>query len=170
MFRSRFHLPILLRSTVVTRFLATMRTLTPVPLLPAPGQGSLITEHALQDIPSPTTPCAPDSGHALGTGQAWPTSRLGLASRGSSDFAHYSQSHQSHQAESSLCRSPPGPLFYGLSFHFQLLSTPPRRDAVTFSYWRLAPPERDSHPPVRAPSQAHECATPWRFSGGRDLA
>ena len=26
--------------------------------------------------------------------------------------------------------------FYGLSFHFQLLSTPPRGDAVTFSYWR----------------------------------
>src|SRR6266481_1425382 len=36
--------------------------------------------------------------------------------------------------------------FYGLSIHFQLLSTSPRGDAVTFRYWRLAPPERDFHP------------------------
>src|SRR5688572_25140936 len=48
-----------------------------------------------------------------------------------------------------------GPQFYGLSVHFQLLSTPCRHDAVTFSYWRAAPPERDSHPPVHAHFQAH---------------
>ena len=48
------------------------------------------------------------------------------------------------------------PLFYGLSLHFQLLSTPCRHDAVTFSFWREAPPERDFHPPVHAYSQAHE--------------
>ena len=48
-----------------------------------------------------------------------------------------------------------GPQFYGLSVHFQLLSTPCRHDAVTFSFWREAPPERDSHPPVHAHSQAH---------------
>ena len=45
--------------------------------------------------------------------------------------------------------------FYGLSVHFQLLSTPCRHDAVTFSFWREAPPQRDSHPPVHAHSQAH---------------
>jgi hypothetical protein len=45
--------------------------------------------------------------------------------------------------------------FYGLSFHFQLLSTPHCQDAVTFHYWRLAPPERDFHPPVHARFQAH---------------
>src|SRR6266542_6468355 len=33
------------------------------------------------------------------------------------------------------------PQFYGLSVHFQLLSTSPHSDAVTFSCWRLAPPE-----------------------------
>src|SRR6185436_6023184 len=49
-----------------------------------------------------------------------------------------------------------GPLFYGLSVHFQLLSTPCRHDAVTFSYWREAPPERDLHPPMHAHFQAHE--------------
>lgn len=48
-----------------------------------------------------------------------------------------------------------GPQFYGLSVHFQLLSTPCRHDAVTFSFWREAPPQRDSHPPVHAHSQAH---------------
>src|SRR3954467_6178847 len=34
------------------------------------------------------------------------TDSLCLAIGGSSDFAHYSQSHQSQQAESSLCRDP----------------------------------------------------------------
>ena len=78
--------------------------------------------------------------------------RLGLrfalfAIGGSSDFAHSQQSRQSHKAVSSSLWGPPlGPSVYGLSFHFQLLSTPPRGDAVTFSYWRLAPPERDFHP------------------------
>jgi hypothetical protein len=47
-------------------------------------------------------------------------------------------------------------LFYGLSVHFELLSTLPREDAVTFSYRRLAPPERDFHPPACAHSQAHQ--------------
>jgi hypothetical protein len=46
--------------------------------------------------------------------------------------------------------------FYGLSFRFQLLSTPRRRDAVTFNSWREAPPQRDFHPPMHAHSQAHE--------------
>jgi len=51
------------------------------------------------------------------------------------------------------------PQFYGLSVHFQLLSTPCRHDAVTFGYWREAPPKRDSHPPVHAHFQAH-----WNMS------
>ena len=45
--------------------------------------------------------------------------------------------------------------FYGLSFRFQLLPTPRRRDAVTFHSWREAPPQRDFHPPMHALSQAH---------------
>src|ERR1041384_2744528 len=49
-----------------------------------------------------------------------------------------------------------GSQFYGLSVHFQLLSTSCRHDAVTFSYWREAPPERDFHSPVHAHSQAHD--------------
>src|SRR5207253_2248322 len=45
--------------------------------------------------------------------------------------------------------------FYGLSIHFQLLSTRHRWLAVTFSSWREAPPKRDFHPPMHALSQAH---------------
>jgi len=101
---SRFHLPAPLGSTVVTRFIATMGTLTPALLLQAPGQGSLITERAFPDIPSPTTPCAPVFRRCflLRTGLApdSPCSAVG----GSSDFVHCSQSHQSHQAVSSLSR------------------------------------------------------------------
>src|SRR5215207_1772065 len=50
-----------------------------------------------------------------------------------------------------------GPQFYGLSVHFQLLSTLRHRSAVTFSCWREAPPERDLPSPVHACSQAHDC-------------
>ena len=57
---------------------------------------------------------------------------------------------------SSYCGSFQTRLFYRLSVHFQLPSTSPRGDAVTFSFWREAPPRRDSHPPVHALSQAHE--------------
>jgi hypothetical protein len=48
------------------------------------------------------------------------------------------------------------PHLYGLTVHFQLLSTSPRGDAVTFRYWREAPPQRDLHPLGHVHSQAHE--------------
>ena len=38
------------------------------------------------------------------------------------------------------------PQLYGLSIHFQLLSTSGHPDAVTFRCWWEAPPERDFHP------------------------
>src|SRR5438093_2125465 len=130
---SRFHLPILLRSTVVTRFVATMRTLTPDPLLPAPDQVSLVHGRALPDIPPPPTPCASAPAMLPVPGRPGPRFAWG-AIGGSSDFAHCSQSRQSHMAVSSLCRGTfLRPLFYGLSVHFQLLSTSCRHAAVTFS-------------------------------------
>src|SRR5438876_9871102 len=52
---SRFHFPVLLGSTVVTRFTATMRTLTPDPLLQHRVRYPWFTKHALPDIPSPPT-------------------------------------------------------------------------------------------------------------------
>ena len=105
-FLSRFHLPVPLGSTVVTRFVATTGTLTPARLLPAPGQVSLIIERAFLDIPSPTTPCAPVLRQCSLFRAGLATDSLGVAIGGSSDFALYSQSHQSHQAVSSLCRRP----------------------------------------------------------------
>ena len=57
-----------------------MRTLTPARLLFAPGQVSLIHEHALRDIPSPPTPCAPVPAMLLCSGQAWPPIRGGWLS------------------------------------------------------------------------------------------
>jgi hypothetical protein len=75
-FPSCFHLPALLRSTLITRFFATTRTLTPVPLLRAPAQVSLIHVPALPDIPSPTTPAPPSSGLASCSGRAWPPIRF----------------------------------------------------------------------------------------------
>jgi len=132
-----------------------MRTLTPVQLPSAPGQGSLVHALVLPDIPSPPTEWRPRGGIAL------LHLRLGLrfvlgTIGGSSDFVHDKQSRQSHPAvSSSYCEPPLGSSVYGLSVHFQLLSTSPHGDAVTFHYWRLAPPERDFHPLAPARSQAH---------------
>ena len=43
---------------------------------PAPEQVSLIHEHALPDIPSPTTRAPPSSGHTSCSGRAWPATRF----------------------------------------------------------------------------------------------
>jgi len=102
---SRFHLPVPLGSTGISRFVATMGTLTPEPLLPAPTQVSLVHGHALPDIPPPPTPCASAPAWLRFPGRLGPrfaSSAIG----GASDFAHCSQSRQSHKAVSSLCRSP----------------------------------------------------------------
>jgi hypothetical protein len=105
-FLSRFHLPVPLGSTVITRFAATTGTLTPARLLPAPGQVSLITKCAFPDIPSPTTPCAPVSRQCSLLRAGLTSDSPCRAVGGSSDFARCSQSRQSHKAVSSLCRGP----------------------------------------------------------------
>ena len=65
---------------------------------------------------------------------------------GASDFVQSQQSQQSYSAVSSSDReSPLDSSVYGLSLHFQLLSTSPRGDAVTFTrierFWRHFPVE-----------------------------
>jgi len=109
-----------------------MGALTPALLLPAPGQVSLITDRAFPDIQSPPTPCAPAPAMLLAPVRL----RLRFAAKahgGSSDFVHCSQSRQSHQAVSSSYRQfIQDRQFYRLSVRFQLLSTSPRGDAVTF--------------------------------------
>ncbi len=76
MFPSRRHLPAPLGSTVVTRFIATTRALTPAPL-------PLSTEAGLLDSLTCTSghsvsnhPMRPCPGHASGSGQALPPIRL----------------------------------------------------------------------------------------------
>ena len=125
---------------------------------PAPSStrtGILDYRSCISRHPVSTHPMRPWPGHASGSGQALPSIR----------FSSYRQfvGLRSLLAVSSVASgriefvSQPlfGPLFYGLSVHFQLLPTPPHGDAVTFSCWRLAPPERDFHPPMHAHSQAH---------------
>ena len=87
-FLSRFHLPVPLGSTVISRFIACMGTLTPAPLLPAPEQVSLIHEQALPDIPSPITPCAPVFRQYFLFRAGLASDSLGKAIGGSSDFVH----------------------------------------------------------------------------------
>ena len=54
---------------------------------------------------------------------------------------------------------------YGPVVHLRQLPTPCRHGAVAFGYRRVnVPPDRDFHPAVCAPSQAHECAAFPRFS------
>jgi hypothetical protein len=87
---------------VISRFPATMGTLTPAPL--PPEQVSLVTPRALPDIPSPITPCAPACWRCFlfqaGLAPDSPSWTIG----GSSDFVHSQQSHQSHEAVSSSFR------------------------------------------------------------------
>ena len=101
-YRSRLHLPAPLGSTGISRFIATTGTLTPVPLLP--GQVSLVSQRALPVVPSPPTPCAPVCRRCFLFRTGLASDSLCRAIGGSSDFAHCSQSHQSHEAVSSSCR------------------------------------------------------------------
>src|SRR5919197_834954 len=88
-FPSCFHLPAPLGSTVISRFIATMGTLTPVLLLPAPGQVSLVHElcasrHSVST--HPMRPCAGDASVPVRLGHRF---ALGAAG-GASDFIHCS--------------------------------------------------------------------------------
>ena len=69
------------------------------------------------------------------------------------DFALNPQARRVHPAES-------GSLSYGPPVRLQLLSTPPRGDAVTFDYRAVVHPDTDFHRANVAPSRAHG----FRFS------
>jgi hypothetical protein len=53
-------------------------------------------------------------------------------------------------------------LRYGLIVHLRLLSTPPRGDAVTFSYEVPEHFGKDFHPADLMPSQAHKAEASFR--------
>src|SRR2546422_465883 len=85
-------------------------------------QVSLVHTLELLDIPSPTTPCAPVP-TLLQVGQAWPTIRFG----GYRQFFGFRSPYAGLSVASGRIEfvSPRSRtrLFYGLSLHFQLLST-----------------------------------------------
>jgi hypothetical protein len=105
-------------------FSATMSALTPVPGLELAGaaQVSLLHVSDLQSLPSPTT--SPPPLVAFAPNPSAPGAFSLFASPG---FALQSQARQS--ARPNRVR-----FSYGRLLHLTLLPTPPRGDAVTFSY------------------------------------
>ena len=97
----------------------------------------------------------PSSGDTPCSGRAWPPIRIGLLSAVLRTSLIPSSLVSRIRPNRVCVAAHNGPLFYGLSVHLRLLSTPCRHDAVTFGYWREAPPERDFHPLMHAHSQAH---------------
>jgi hypothetical protein len=141
------HAPVPLGSTVVTRFGATTRTLTPTGPF-ATGRGSRIHVTWTSE-PSVSNPLR------------FSTRRVPLPQRG----PHYvvraspwrSQARQNRRPNRVHCVRGPGRR-YGLFVHFELLPTRGYGPgAVTFRYWPYSVGQvRDSHPAVQMRSQAHE--------------
>jgi hypothetical protein len=98
------------------RHCGTMRVLTPAPFA-CTAQVSPLTPICFPDIPPPTTSCRPNI--ALYVTLAHSVLSLGFTIR--------EDGSPQHSAET-------GSLSYGLSFRLQLLSTPPRGDAVIFGF------------------------------------
>jgi len=153
-FDSQHYLPTSLRSTFITRILATMDALTPAGPLAITSRGSLI--HVTRT-----------SHHSVSNHLRFPTRRVPLPQRWPPYFVRTSPVTRrlvktADRIEFTLSATL-GERYYGLVVHFQLLSTRGYGpDAVTFSYWPFSVGQvRDSHPTVPVRSQAHELARPW---------
>jgi hypothetical protein len=144
---AQHHGPTPLRSTIITRFFATTRALTPTGPF-ATGRGSLI--HV-----------ARTSKHSISKHLRASTSRDPLPLRWRRyfvvGFAALMPARQSRRPNRVHFVPHPGKRRYGLLVHFQLLSTRGYSpDAVTFNYWPYSVGQvRDFHPAVQARFQAH---------------
>jgi len=144
----RHCLPASLRSTVITRFLATTNALTPAEPFVTPCRGSLI--HLTRT-----------SHHSVSNHLRFSTRRVPLPQRWPHYFVRASpcSSWLAKTADRIEFTSSAhtGALCYGLVVHFQLLSTRGYcPDAVTFRYWPYSVGQvRDFHPAVPMRSQAH---------------
>ena len=141
------HVPVPLRSTVVTRFPATTRTLTPTGPFAA-SRGSLI--HATRT-----------SKHSVSNHLRLSSRRAPLPLRWPRYFVRASPLRSQARQNRRPNRVPLSPCIetrYGLLVHFQLLSTRGYRPgAVTFRYWPFSVGQvGDFHPAVHVRSQAHE--------------
>jgi hypothetical protein len=160
----RWHcLPTSLRSTVVTRFLATTDALTPTGPWFIACRGSLI--HVTRT-----------SHHSVSNHLRFSTRRVPLPQRWPLYFVRASPcdcklARTADRIEFTLAAPTDGPC-YGLVVHFQLLSTRGYRpDAVTFSYWPYSVGQvRDFHPAVLVRSQAHNRAPLALGNGPSKLA
>ena len=144
------HVPTPLRSTVITRFFATTRALTPTGPFAA-SRGSLI--HVTRT-----------SNHSISKHLRISTSRDPLPLRWQRyfvpGFATTTQARQIRRPKRVHFGSLTGNTRYGLVVHFQLLSTRGYRPgAVTFNYWPFSVGQvRDFHPAVQMRFQAHVAA------------
>jgi len=144
---TQHHVPALLRSTVVTRFFATTRALTPIGPF-ATDRGSLI--HVTRT-----------SEHSISNHLWASTSRVPLPLRWQRyfvmGFAGAMLARQSHRPNRVHFVPCTGNRRYGLLVHFQLLSTRGYGPgAVTFNYWPYSVGQvRDFHPAVQVRFQAH---------------
>ena len=123
-------------NSVIASICGTMRALTPV-RHHLPGQVSPLISIHLPDVPSPNIKCSP-----LVVLTAIPTQKVIFR------FRHKPEGSPPHPTES-------GSSSYGLPVRFRLLSTPPRGDAVTFSFGVMAYSDKDFHPADESPSRAH---------------
>ena len=149
--RSRHHVPTPLRSTIITRFFATTRALTPAGPFLAACPGSLI--HVTRTSHHSVSNHLRFSSRRVPLPQRWPLYFVRASLRGhqlarTADRIEFTWSVFRHGHR------------YGLVVHFQLLSTRGYRpDAVTFSFWPSSVGQvRDFHPAVPMHSQAHDRA------------
>ena len=145
------HFPTSLRSTVVTRFLATTDALTPAGPFVAAHRGSLIHDSLT-------------SNHAVSNHLRFSTGRVPLPQRRQHYFVRASpfcsKARQNRRPNRVHVVAVRPPRRYGLVVLLPMLSTRGYRpDAVSFGYWPYSVGQvRDSHPAVKERSQAHKRA------------
>jgi hypothetical protein len=130
--------------SVLTNGVGIMKVLTPAALTPHDGSLRLLRSAFPTFRPQPRNPSPSRF-----------VSRL--SARGCSRLRHSIAGSPRDTAES-------GSSTYGLSFHLQLLPTPPHDDAVTFDYWATTHPGADFHRANRASSRTHDA----RLEAGHD--
>jgi hypothetical protein len=160
------------------RFSATMDALTPVGRLfgpwghehrSVPQRVSLLLSSTLPTVLSPTTPPPPSRHFCSSTVFFWSEGQTRRPCVPRNTEGHFPPGFGSG-LRTALAGSPVGlaesgslcAMFlmsrrYGPVVHLRLLPTPCRHDAVAFDCRRVnVPPDRDFHPAVCTPSQAHE--------------
>jgi len=163
-----------LRSTVITRFLATMNALTPCRAVlrlmglsmnaVRPCTVSLLTASGFPTVPSPTI-CGVLAGRG-GFLQAAPPLPEGFALHDRLRLSYAGSPTAADRIEFTL-PAIAGGRCYGLAVLVPLLSTPRCRDAVTVQYLTiLHRMEANFHHFNRTPSQAH-AGNPIQFVGDK---